>query len=107
MSRPEDIPQDVWDVALRTWAEMLTVDHDHNTELAAGDVEEIARAIFAERERCAKIAEKAFGGPAHTYASENADIYRAQDSACYHIAALIRKPANSNFKSVPHRGSVS
>ena len=44
----------------------------------------------AEREACARIAEKAFGGPAHTYASENADLYRAQDGACELIASLIR-----------------
>lgn len=41
-------------------------------------------------EEAARVAEKAFGGPAHTYASENADIYRAQDAACARIASHIR-----------------
>lgn len=40
-------------------------------------------------EEAAKIAERAFG-PAHTYASENADTYRAQDGAAATIAQLIR-----------------
>lgn len=41
-------------------------------------------------EEAALAAEKAYGGPAHTYASENADIYRAQDAACARIAGHIR-----------------
>ncbi len=41
-------------------------------------------------EEAARAAEKAYGGPAHTYASENADIYRAQDGACDRIATIIR-----------------
>ena len=41
-------------------------------------------------EKAAKVAEKAYGGPAHTYASENAELYRAQDEACAKIAASIR-----------------
>lgn len=49
-----------------------------------------AEAAAREREACARIAEKAYGGKAHTYASENADVYRAQDAACVKIAAAIR-----------------
>ena len=41
-------------------------------------------------ERAAKVAEDAYGGKAHTYASENADTYRAQDDVCAKIAARIR-----------------
>jgi hypothetical protein len=41
-------------------------------------------------EQCAKIAENCFGGKAHTYSSENADMYRVQDAACGLIAAKIR-----------------
>lgn len=56
MSKPEDIPQDVWDVALRVWAELLTADHVGDPEVAHRDVDEIARAILAakaeEREAC-------------------------------------------------------
>jgi hypothetical protein len=45
----------------------------------------------AERERCAKVAERMFPrGSAHTYASENADLYRAQEATCEQIAAAIR-----------------
>jgi hypothetical protein len=50
-----------------------------------------AAGVADERERAAKIAERAFGGKAHTYASENADRYRVQDEACEHIATMIRK----------------
>jgi hypothetical protein len=47
MSRPDDIPQDVWDAAERAYV------HDDYFE----QVEMTARAILAERERCAKVAE--------------------------------------------------
>lgn len=43
-----------------------------------------------EAEACAKIAERIYGGRAHTYASENADRYRAQDETCAKIADAIR-----------------
>lgn len=46
--------------------------------------------VDAEREACARLAENIFGGPAHTYASENADVYRAQDATCKRIAKAIR-----------------
>lgn len=41
-------------------------------------------------EECAVIAEKIYGGKAHTYASENADVYYAQDETCGLIAKSIR-----------------
>jgi hypothetical protein len=41
-------------------------------------------------EEAATIAEHAFG-PAHTYASENADRYREQDRIAAFIAGLIRE----------------
>ncbi len=47
-------------------------------------------AVARERERCAKIAESVYGGRSHNSASENADVYRAQDAACAKIAAAIR-----------------
>lgn len=59
MSKPSDIPQDVWDLARRIWAEMLTVNHDAPQKHSFNDCDEIARAILAERERCAKIAYEA------------------------------------------------
>jgi hypothetical protein len=58
-----------------------------------GEVVAVARAIMAERERAAKVAESYYGGPAHTYASENGDRYLAQDQASAGIARLIRKGA--------------
>jgi hypothetical protein len=42
------------------------------------------------RERAAAAAQMALGGRAHTYASENADIYRAQDHALHQASATIR-----------------
>lgn len=43
------------------------------------------------REECAKIAERRFPrGSAHTYASENADRYIAQEETCELIAKAIR-----------------
>ena len=52
--------------------------------------EALRRAQNDKLEEAARVAEKAFGGKAHTYASENADIYRAQDAACERIASHIR-----------------
>lgn len=54
------------------------------------DSSALSKAIQAERAACAQLAENAFGGPAHTYSSENADEYLAQDEACKRIAAAIR-----------------
>ena len=53
-------------------------------------VDAIAAALLAERERCAKVAEEQ-SKPAHTYASENADIYRAVEASAKHIAKSIRQ----------------
>ena len=44
---------------------------------------------------CAKIAENCLGGRAHTYTSENAELYRSQDALCELIAAKIRALAVS------------
>jgi hypothetical protein len=41
-------------------------------------------------EECAKVCEQIYGGKAHTYASENADIYRAQDRTIASCAKAIR-----------------
>jgi hypothetical protein len=42
------------------------------------------------QERLAKICENIYGGPAHSYASENAPTYRIQDAAIAKCAAAIR-----------------
>lgn len=46
-------------------------------------------------EECAKVCEQAYGGKAHTYASENADRYRAQDDATRLCARRVRALAKS------------
>lgn len=68
--------------------EIETADRNHRQ--MAKQMAELGRQLAAETERCALIAENAFGGKAHTYASENADLYRGQDMACQRIAAAIR-----------------
>mgnify|MGYP001575287528 CR=1 FL=1 len=51
----------------------------------------IDAAVREEREACAKIAANVYPrGSAHTYASENADVYQAQESASERIAKVIR-----------------
>ena len=54
MNKPEDIPQDVWEAAQGAndalWALAANDDEYHQ------DTEAIARAILAERERCAEVA---------------------------------------------------
>ncbi len=61
----------------------------------------ISAAVDEERERCAGIAMSAFM-PAHTYASENADNYRAFDigqrDAIRRIYAAIRESARTAAK---------
>lgn len=49
MGKPEDIPQDVWDAAVKVWSETP----------ASVSRESIARAILAERERAAGIIDAA------------------------------------------------
>jgi hypothetical protein len=51
----------------------------------------IAEAQREAVEKCAKVTENIYGGMAHTYGSENADRYRAQDETCKRIANEIRK----------------
>jgi hypothetical protein len=120
--RPDGIPQDVWDGAKDAYAPGFVT--EPKSKVTLEKVERIARAILAERERCAKIARNFFP-PAHTYASENADIYHAQDSAAAAIANAINpSPAdpprgdnisptplgdasNDDFATIPHLGDVS
>ncbi len=61
-----------------------------SAELASSLIALTRSVRAAAIEECARIAEGCFGGKAHTYASENADLYRAQDAACALIAAKIR-----------------
>jgi len=49
MQKPDDIPQDVWETAQSSIAEGM-----RSTNIP----EAVARAILAERERCAKVAER-------------------------------------------------
>lgn len=76
MSKPDGIPQDVWDAAREaTGGWMAAGESESNAAL----VQSVGRAIVAERERCAKIADAyAYGGSG----SFNAPI---------EIAAAIRK----------------
>ena len=52
MNRSEDIPQDVWDAAEAVETDINGPDHSAYSHAA------IARAIMAERERCARLAVK-------------------------------------------------
>lgn len=59
MTKPDTIPQDIWDVsdALRT--RVFNLMHDDDGRLTDNDPSElIARAIMAEREACALVAEE-------------------------------------------------
>lgn len=70
MIRPDDVPDDVWQKAV-DWLTIPEADRVGNTLgyfLAPYEIKGctiIARAILAERERCAKVAETA--GPQHYY----------------------------------------
>jgi hypothetical protein len=61
MSKPEDIPQDVWDAAQKT--EQACMDSTMHTAASEGRhacETIIARAIMAERDRCALLAFAAY-----------------------------------------------
>lgn len=53
MSRPNDVPRDVWDVAAKAWNDVYLnlISEDAATEV-------IARVLIAERDRCKRIAHK-------------------------------------------------
>lgn len=58
--KPDDIPEDVWEVAENSLDLMLCncIGASGSTEqLRADSISDLSRAIMAERERCAKIAE--------------------------------------------------
>lgn len=74
MSRPEDIPQDVWEAAERpVW---LAVHSSLPMQV------EVARAIMAERERCAKVADE----------QASREEYGHAKHAAVTIAQIIRSP---------------
>ena len=77
--KPDDIPQDVWDAG---------EDHLRRYSYLLSSTEIVARAILAERERCAKIA----GGyvPLQIRAI-SADADRVTPKVAADIAAAIRK----------------
>lgn len=52
MSKPDDIPQDVWDAA----SKVATAPRVTGALFSENYVLPIARAILSERERCAKVA---------------------------------------------------
>lgn len=51
-TKPDDIPQDIWDAALSVYRNLWNNRADDLSEFKRGqDVEEIARAILAERSK--------------------------------------------------------
>lgn len=63
MSKPDDIPQDVWDEGVKEaqhfvqWLDAGNSTGSLSPHAVEGLADSIARAIMAERERCAKVAE--------------------------------------------------
>lgn len=58
MSKPSDIPQDIWDAAKAVLAQLDGTTPDR-VGGQVGSLSIVARAILAERERCAKVCEAA------------------------------------------------
>ena len=85
MSKPDDIPQDVWDaavpLALQYVEWLIPAPHDY---AGSEDVltKVIARAIMVERERCAKVADDY---PSRDPAGDGNGYWAAEE-----IAAAIR-----------------
>ena len=66
MAKPDWCPQAVWDKAIELDREMIS--------LAPDSVEQIARAIMAETEACAVLAEKAHAAPP-PHVNDRGDMY--------------------------------
>ena len=52
--------------------------------------DKLATARAQERERCAKVCERVYGGVSIKFASENSDTYRVQDQTIASCAKAIR-----------------
>jgi len=103
MGRPEDIPQDVWDVATAVALRPIVT----GALFTENYVEPVARAILAERERgiaAAEAVRKRLESGRNGKPLNQIDEHVA--GVADNIAATIRG-RNDNFASVPHRGSVS
>lgn len=93
MSKPDDIPADVWASAENALDNMLCncIEASGSSEkFRADNVSDIARAILAERERCAKVAETLFS---RTPKEGRKTLYKSQELAVYAselVAAAIR-----------------
>jgi hypothetical protein len=88
MSKPEDIPQDVWLAAENALDDMLCncIEASGTAEqFRADNITPIARTIMAERERCAKECDR-FDAPA-----SDSDFVTGQATAAQQIRAAIRK----------------
>ena len=99
MSKPEDIPQDVWDAALVCIHDTV---EQHQSGIAINQhtldvmILAVARAILAERERCAGLLDKTVAKSARKFRDYHGDlsldeIKRARITLRVHAAA-IRKP---------------
>jgi hypothetical protein len=117
MSKPTDIPQDVWDEAVTCWTAMGFI----NDRL--GQLPNLCIAILRERERCANIAinwhetqppmtEPSKQYRLHDVADEIAHAIRNPSPAADPSRAANSSPAaldaasNSNFKRVQVIGSI-
>lgn len=117
MSKPDDIPQDVWDAALIEVAGAIPVyPHDKDyvevaDRVARWATNHVADAIKAERERAAKAAEAVGAG----YGDDETGWLECSET----IATAIRNPpplppahkpdnagANENYGRVKHLGPV-
>jgi hypothetical protein len=114
MKRPPDIAQDAWFAALKAVGDELERDHEgfHATEAAINSlVIAGARAILAERERCALVAENSNAWP-----QEGADIAHAIRNPSTPAdpprgdnisPSPLGDAGNDDFKRVPVIGEVS
>lgn len=92
MTKPDDIPQDVWDAAEDAFDTLLCNDIQASGTAAQFRIDSItpvARAILAERERCARLAD-----PVEPRGDWHASAYEKQAyDLRVNIAASIRGAA--------------
>jgi hypothetical protein len=118
MSKPDDIPQDVWDEAVTCWTAMGFI----NDRL--GQLPNLCIAILRERERCADIAANwRETQPAMTEPSKQYRLHDVADEIAHAIRnpspaadaprgasispAPLGAPSNDDFATIPHLGPVA
>lgn len=90
MSRPEDIPEDVWAVAMGLAAELRSAVVWHSNSANEVIATALARVRLAERERCANVATYEKDQLTDDDSAFGKAYERGYQHACNNVASAIR-----------------